>query len=309
MEIGGYLEYEKNHGKEYHDQCLRFNTARNCLKYLIEARGIKKIWLSRWNCSAVLNACKTSGVEICYFDLDEAFLPVMPSEYRSDDYVYLVNYYGQIKSPKYEHMILDNVQAFFEKPEKGIDTIYTCRKYFGVTDGAYLYTDAVVDREPERDLSHDRIGYLAGRLEEGAAAFYQAYQKNEELLDSLPLKKMSAFTENLLKGIDYEAVRLKREENFRLLHKHLGRFNQWNVRVPVGPFAYPFLVENGKEIRSALQRSQIYIAKLWPNVVNGKESVLADNLLPLPCDQRYTTETMEKITETIMPLMAKGDLS
>lgn len=299
MEIGGYLEYERYYGDEYHNGCLKLNTARNCLKYLIEARGIKKLWLSRWNCSAVLDTCRDSGIEIGFFDLDSTFKPVMPSDYKPSDYVYVVNYYGQVSDVHFEHMILDNVQAFFQRPQAGEDTIYTCRKYFGVTDGAYLYTDSRIIWDLETDYSFERIKYLVGRLEKSASVFYGAYQNNEGLLDQLPLKKMSVFTENILRSIDYEAVKERRENNFRCLHKRLSKYNELEVFCPSGPFAYPLLVKNGNKIREALQSQCIYIAKLWPNVTKSYEGSLADNILPIPCDQRYTDKEMDYLSDAI----------
>ena len=34
-EIGGYLEFERNQGEEFHKNCLALNTGRNCLRYLM----------------------------------------------------------------------------------------------------------------------------------------------------------------------------------------------------------------------------------------------------------------------------------
>ena len=41
--IGGYFEYEENHGGLYHDSALKLNSGRNALEYLIKAKSIKKI--------------------------------------------------------------------------------------------------------------------------------------------------------------------------------------------------------------------------------------------------------------------------
>lgn len=299
MEIGGYLEFERYQGEEYHTGCLKLNTARNCLKYLIEARNINKLWLSRWNCSAVLDTCENSGIEIGYFDLDSNLKPVMPPDYKSSDYVYVVNYYGQVSEVHFEHMILDNVQAFFQKPIDGVDTIYTCRKYFGVTDGAYLYTDARIERELKQDLSWRRVEYLVGRFEKSGSECYTSYQSNEELLDFLPLERMSALTENILKSIDYERVIKQREDNFSYLHEKLSRYNLLHISSPVGPFAYPLMVEDGRELRKHLQSKKIYVAKLWPNLREGSEGELAENILPIPCDQRYSEHEMKIIVKAI----------
>lgn len=306
MEIGGYLEFERYKGEEYHTGCIKLNTARNGLKYLIEARGIKKLWLSRWNCSAVLDICNKSGIEIGFYELDSSLKPVMPSDYQISDYVYVVNYYGQISDVYYKHMIFDNVQAFFQKPKKGIDTIYTCRKYFGVTDGAYLYTNSRIGYLLEQDCSWNRIGYLAGRLEKSGSDFYDAYQDNEILLDSLPLKRMSAFTENILKSIDYEYVRKRREENYKYIHEKLGDYNRMQVASPIGPFAYPFMITEGEILRKYLQKNKIYIAKLWPNVKHHNEAELAENILPIPCDQRYSINSINFVCETILDYINGG---
>ena len=65
--------------------------------------------------------------------------------------VYIVNYYGLFSEEqlislknKYGNIVVDNAQAFFTEPVKGIDTIYSCRKFFGVPDGGYAYTEKLV---------------------------------------------------------------------------------------------------------------------------------------------------------------------
>ena len=44
-----------------------------------------------------------------------------------------------------KNVIIDNVQAYFQRPIEGFDTLYSCRKYFGVPDGAVLYTDLEIE--------------------------------------------------------------------------------------------------------------------------------------------------------------------
>lgn len=300
MEIGGYLEFERYYGTEYHTRCLKLNNARNCLKYLIEARKIKKIWISRWNCSAILDTCQKSGVEMCFFDLDDSFKPILPDSYQAGDFLYVVNYYGQLIDYYKENLILDNVQAFFQKPQKGVDTLYTCRKFFGVSDGAYLYTDSILNKEIGRDDSTTRMQHLVGRLEKTGACYFDEYQKNELLFDQEPLKYMSKFTENILRSIDYESVRRRREDNFRYLNEKLHKINKLKLNCPSGPFAYPLMVQEGEKLRKILQNKKIYIAKLWPNVSAASEKRLADNILPLPCDQRYSLEQMDIMCNEII---------
>ena len=145
-EIGGFLELEKNSGHEYHEKCIALNSGRNCLRYLIRAREIKKIWLPKLLCSAISDTCREEKVEITYYSINEKLRPALPDN-LNEDWLYLINYYGQysdeeirLYSQEYKNLIVDNAQAFYEEPIDEIDTIYTCRKFFGVSDGGYLYT-------------------------------------------------------------------------------------------------------------------------------------------------------------------------
>ena len=49
-EIGGYIELAKPVPK-LHSGALRLNSGRNCLAYLIEARGIGTVWLPDFLCA------------------------------------------------------------------------------------------------------------------------------------------------------------------------------------------------------------------------------------------------------------------
>lgn len=310
-EIGGYLELEKNYGSLYHDDAIALNNARNCLVFLIEARNIKSIFLPKFLCSSVSGICKAMDVRISYYPVDGFMKPQLDG-IAEIEWIYYVNYYGQtsneeisILKSKYPNLIIDNVQAYFQMPVEGVDTIYSCRKFVGVPDGGFLYTDADLDRVLEQDCSYDRMEHVLGRFETLGSDFYQVYRSNEEKLRSHPLRTMSKVTKNLLKGLDYETMKLKRERNFLLLDAKLGEINQLKLCAPVGPYMYPFLVTNGADLRRMLQEKKIYVATLWPDVFDlcapdEVEYQLASYILPLPVDQRYGREDMEYIMEVIL---------
>ena len=68
-------------------------------------------------------------------------------------------------------------------------------------------------------------------------------------------------------------------------------------------FMYPLMVKNGPELRKKLIGSRIYVPKLWPMDYHSDlietERRLADNILPIPCDQRYTAEDMRYISSVV----------
>ena len=114
---------------------------------------------------------------------------------------------------------------------------------------------------------------------------------------------MSKLTKNLLCGIDYEKVKQKRIENIKFLDEELSEINLLK-NLKVGNFSYPFLLENGVEIRKKLQENKIFIPTLWPDILencdeNSIEYRYAKNILPLPIDQRYGMEEMGFIINEI----------
>ena len=305
-EIGGYFGLEQSHGThEYYSGLNAFNTAANALICLCRARHIRKLFLPYYLCDSVSAACGREHIPVSYYHINENMRPVIERSPEEDEYLYLVNYYGQLTdqeilgyAERFGRIILDNVQAFFQRPIKGIDTLYSCRKYFGVPDGAYLSSGISVDGIATDD-SDARLGHIIGRVRDSASAHYREFRANEALLRSLPPMLMSNRTHAMLTDIDYDAVRQKREENFAYLDAHLGKLNRLRLRCPEGPYAYPLYLENGEEIRRKLIEKNIYVATLWPNVTDGPEALTARSILPLPCDQRYDKENMQFIIKEV----------
>lgn len=310
-EIGGYIEFEYNHKQDYYSNLIKLNCGRNALAYLIETYEIKKICLPYFLCSSIQNTCKKYNIDISFYHIDECFKPLVSEDFESDRWLYAVNYYGQLKNEyikelkeRYKNLIIDNAQAFFQKPIDNIPTIYTCRKYFGVADGAYLFSEKRISRKLPLDYSYDRMGFLFGRFEKTASEFYFEYSANNKLFMNEEIKVMSKLTENIMKGIDYEYVRENRRKNFEFLNENLAQINILKLNFSDGAFAYPLYLENGSEIRKKLQEKKVYIPTLWPDVFElcskgSLEYNFASNILPIPVDQRYGFEDMKYIIKIL----------
>lgn len=310
-EIGGYFELERFTLPMLHEDALALSSGRAALACLIERRGIRRIALPDFCCDVVRETCERCGVSVRLYPVG---LDLRPAEMvaAEDEWFYLVNFYGQLKHEELEdwaarcpRLIVDNAQAYFDVPLKGVDTLYTCRKFLGVSDGGFLYTDAPGETLP-RDESHGRMGFVLGRFERPAGEYYAEASGNNDALPILPVLGMSALTENLLHGIEYGRVRFRREENFARLHAALGEHNRLAVRAPAGPFAYPFLHPDAPALRRRLIAEKIFVPTLWPNVLREQPEgsaahTLAENILPLPCDQRYGSEEMDRILEVLDP--------
>ena len=307
-EIGGYLELERFSGPMLHEKALALSSGRACLSYLIQQRGIRKIALPDYNCDVVEQACRNCGVEVRFYPIGENLRPKNLT-LSGDEWLYLVNFYGQLTgeelqtyAARFPRLIVDNAQAYFDMPLSSVDTLYTCRKFIGVPDGGFVYTDAP-ERELEQDESLERMNFVLGRFERTAGEFFAMASQNNDALSFEP-KKMSELTRNLLHAVDYDQIKRRRTENFAILHESLGQYNQLAVRLTEGAYAYPLMVPGGEKIRKKLIKKQIFIPQIWPNVEERQpaDSIackLAREILPLPCDQRYGEEEMAFIIEAV----------
>ena len=182
--------------------------------------------------------------------------------------------------------------------------MYSCRKFFGVPDGGYVSTDTKLQDPPAQDVSMNRMKHVLGRYEGDCAGdFYNDFKSNDHSFVELELRSMSKLTHNLLKVIDYDTVIAKREDNFRMLDEALGKKNGIRPNSPIGPYAYPFYCENGIEVKKYLASRKIFVATLWPNVFSMNvtlEKDFAENILPLPCDQRYGEEDINRIIKEVL---------
>ena len=78
-EIGGFLELENNRGHEFHENSIALNSGRNCLRFLLRAREIRRIWLPKLLCSAISETCEEENVEIEYYPVNGQLKPILTS--------------------------------------------------------------------------------------------------------------------------------------------------------------------------------------------------------------------------------------
>lgn len=311
--IGGYFELELRKGEHYHKNALRLNTTRNCFEYILRARKYTKVYIPYYTCEVMLEPLKKCNVDYVFYHINEQLEPIEET-YRlqpTEAFLY-TNYYGlkqrcveRLAEQYGKQLIVDNAQAFFAEPLEGIDTFYSARKFFGVADGAYLYTDAQLDMEFEQDQSYQRMSHLLMRADIGAEVGYGEFRKNDDLLIDNPIRLMSNLTEKILCSIDYESIKQQRRSNYMQLDEQLRNKNGIHLTMDEDavPMVYPYLTDDAT-LRQRLIDNRIYVARYWPNVLNwcrprDIEKTLAKDMIPLPIDQRYGEEDMKKVIETI----------
>lgn len=311
--IGGYFSLETRVGEHYHKDAIRLNTARNCFEYVLRARGYSKVYIPYYTCEVMLEPIQKLGLDYEFYHINEQLEPkCLPRLSENEAFLY-TNYFG-LKQGCVERLalelgtqlIVDNAQAFYAEPLEGIDTFYSARKFFGLSDGAYLYTDKLLHQQFEQDCSFDRMSHLLKRLDLGAEAGYQDFKKNDAAFIGQDIKRMSRLTETLLAGIDYESAKKRRIENYNTLTEALGATNQFHFNLGADdvPMVYPYLTD-GATLKKRLITEKIFVATYWPNVFewcepDELEYKLAEQTAYIPIDQRYDSTDMEFIINTVL---------
>ena len=317
--IGGYFGLEIDRENQYHSSLLKLNTARNCLEYILLVKEYKKIYLPYYTCDVLLEPINNLGVEYEFYHIDLNFYPLINKSIASDEAFLYTNYFGLKQdivlelSKKIDNLIIDNAQAFYAQALNGIDTFYSARKFFGVPEGAYLYTDKYLERELSFMRTDNISEYLVGRLEGGAESYYPSFVESEESLVGKSICRMSILSESILSNIDYFEVKCVRRRNFDFLRNELDEYNK--LMLPIlseddVPLVYPFLFES-ENLRSYLIEKKIYIPQYWPCVLNWTQFIdfeyqLASYLCPLPIDQRYDLDDMSFIVSIIKNYINKN---
>ena len=312
FEIGGYIELDNYEYPLMHSDAIALNCGRNALRYIIKAKRIDRIAIPVLICDSIVDSILKEDIEIVFYDVGFDFYPRLDN-LDKDIWILLVNYYSQLDNNTingirkiHKNIIVDQSHSYFQPRIDGVDTFYTCRKYFGVPDGAFLYSNMMINNSFERDVSFERMTHILGRYEIGASEFYNDFQNNEDAFSSEPIKLMSKLTVNLLHGVNYKSIKNKRIANFTYLHERLGGMNR--LSLACGTYMYPLYCDKASEIREKLIKKGIYIPLLWVFTIRSfdKKStgrLLAENILPLPIDQRYDIEDMNTIVSELIDLI------
>lgn len=311
--IGGFFELEISKGKEYYPNAIKLNTCRNSLEYILRAKQYDKINLPKYCCDSLLEPIDKLNINYEFYEITTNLEPIINKLPKENEVFLLINYFGlknnYIKdlTRRNINFIVDNSQAFYSNPIFGIDTIYSPRKFFGVPDGGYLFTDQKLNQQIEQDLSYNKIYPHVKRIDLDSEEAYSDFRKKENKLKGQRIQRMSNLTRKLLSSIDYEMIKEKRDENFNFLHQNLSEHNELtsliNNSYINGPMIYPFLIKN-EGLKNHLIENKIFVATYWDDVLkrtnkDDYEKYLSKYLISLPIDQRYNFNHMKRIVRKV----------
>jgi hypothetical protein len=321
MEIGSFLELDlKTNGEHYSGSgnVARLNSARSGIFHALRLYGCSVIYLPYYLCPSVGVFLSRKGIGIQKYFINHQFEPQI-DHIESEAAILIVNYFGILSNgflskilKKYDKVIIDNCPSFYSEPIEGGYSVYSTRKFFGVPDGCYVIgKDAgKFTEEYQQDHSSETSAFLLKRHEVGCNASYAERMKNEERIDASDILIMSVLTRTLLKGIDYEGIKKKRQENFKLACELYREINLIDPEIHIDenstPMVYPLVIEDAKLV-DRLREKQIYTGRWWKHVLNevpenSFEAWMSKYMVPVPIDQRYGNRELEYVSRNIFDL-------
>lgn len=320
-EYGGYLPLELRHGKEYFDTAdkdiRRYNCARTALYALAETNSFQQVYVPYYICDTVLEVLSAQEILVKRYHLNENFEPADIGRLPDDAALLIINYFGLLEDSvnrlqkSYKTVIIDQTQAFFSPPvlREGVSNIYSCRKFIGVPDGGYLIAKDCTAPQFESGTSWEAYAFLCKSHEEGTNAAYGASLENEQRLGQ-EKTGMSKLTRMVLKSTSYEDIKTRRRNNFTCLAEILGGQNRLKLRLDGQvPYLYPYWGPEGRGewIRGELVKRHIYTPALCKGCLEscGPEHLeyqWAKDMICLPIDQRYGSEDMKYLADTLISL-------
>lgn len=310
------MELPPNNRGSYHKNALALSTARACLSVVLEVIKPRKLYVPFYTCDALLQPI--TDLQICY-----EFYPIAPElssqlpNIEEDEYAIYINYFGlctahvqTLLSTYPNRVIIDNSQAFFERAYPETWSFNSARKFFGVPDGAYLYSPLHLKNNYQRNDDFEfvhLVNRFIGKREQAYAQFI-AYEKS---LDC-EIKGISPLSERLLSLVNFKEVAEARQRNFSYYAKRFGSINKLSIDWDPNsiPFVYPLLLEQPIS-KQALFEQRIFVATYWQDVLQRNvagfefEKLLARQLLPLPIDHRYDIGDCRQVAEAVEALLEK----
>lgn len=328
-EIGGYFELEMPQYNVHSGLLKRIpwvndsianniiytNSGRHALEYILRysCAGIQNILIPFYTCDSIIPSIKRSEYSYKFYNINTSLEISNIPDLDHNSCILVNNYFGlkdaYVRSLAEVYgcrVIIDNTQAWYAPPIHGINTFYSPRKYFGLPDGGIAFVNTPSEIELEIGTSWHRCSHLLKRIDSGATSGYADFKQNSATIIDEPILRMSALTETLLLSIDFVKAMAIRRKNFSIIAEALDSINELDIPDYSSyscPMVYPFLTSN-PDIRHELISNKIYVATYWPNVLewcqpNSIEQYLTNHLIPIPIDQRYGEEDMERIISII----------
>ena len=201
-------------------------------------------------------------------------------------------------------------------------SVISLRKWFGIPDGGVaisndnLFERKLIIKEPFNGFVNLRLkfailkNFYLNETINKKESFREIYEKAEDLANStIDLNIMSNISKAILNLVDFNDIFYTRRKNYNYLLSCIKNINKINPLYPilpdeVCPLGFPIIATKRDALREYLTNNNIYCPVHWPLPEGIPKKFfypyhLSNNILTIPCDQRYSIKDMEIIVRKL----------
>ncbi|MFD1929258.1 hypothetical protein ACFSFY_14540 [Sporosarcina siberiensis] len=236
-----------------------------------------------------------------------------------------------LKSIRSTNIIIEDItHSLFDRKEPiGHFQIASLRKWLGIPSGALIRTNGNTNMGKVTLLLNCKINtrvvekrFYAANLKKnylemeelrGAKSeFLDLFSEAEVMLDesNIEVQNIDSISKQIINNFDFKSMIEIRRMNYQTLYEGLSVIPEIELlngypnemKVPLG---FPIKVKNRNELKSVLIDAEIYPPVHWPLpkdllLIQTKANMhISENILTLPCDQRYSDIDMMRMINVI----------
>jgi hypothetical protein len=291
-----FLKKKKNNLPKFFSK-----NGRSSFDIIIKFIRPKKIYLPYYACKDLLKVLKLNKIKYQHYSIDKSFKPKKKVILKRNEYVLLINYFGieNIKTSK-KNYIYDLSLSFFNSTNK-LDLFFnSARKFIYTSCGSFLSLKKFNKQIYSEKFKNENI----------IPKNYKQFKYNEKKQNIITKLFPNKYLDKYLIYQDLEKIKNIRKKNYSFFHKRLKNINILKLKKKAhGPLYFPLLLNNGEQVREALNKIKIYTPILWENLKKNKqysfEYNLAKNCIFLPIDQRYSATDVNYIYANLIKILKK----
>lgn len=307
-------------------------------RYKKESNSIKTVLIPAYTCQTVFLPFEKAGWKVEFFSVNrnlrinledlwgkiKMFNPsmiVVHPYFGMDLNEEEISFLENIKNKGID-IIIDLTQCIFSKKNYSFSTAITgsCRKWFPIPDGGFLKTSLNIQQPLEEftDFTdyNSAAMYLRGRyfLEEIPILKTVSIKLNKYAnfigAENFQPHSISQLSYNLMKKENFDYIEKRRLNNFQYLNCNISETEKISKvckdlkEVTTAPLYFNLYVYNRSDFQSYLAQNSVYAPIIWPVkdekvLIDDNIRYIYQNILSIPCDQRYTEEDMELIASLV----------
>lgn len=296
-----------------------FLSGRSALKAIIkELRGIETVAMPSWCCDSIIKPFIDAGISVNFYPIHYKNGFVQDITYDCDA-LFVMDFFGytsnELDLSNYNGVVIRDVtHSLFSASYFDADYYFgSLRKWSGFWTGGFAWGKSIKDTihaDPVYEklrcsAMEEKASYIASPNTHNKG-FLSLYEEAENILDNCSIVSAAHRDIELASFLDVDFIRNRRRTNAMVLMKAFQEnliFHDLDQKEC--PMFVPIIVSADKrdELRKYLIKKSIYCPVHWPlssyHKLNEKDKRIYSTELSLVCDQRYTTEDMNRIVETI----------